>query len=78
MYKKYNSQNEVIGIVCSLCEKNYAKKSSTRPLMDHLTKEHSNILSTTNQLQKPYNENDNKSHRMVFNYFQLSYLFLKS
>ncbi|CAH1771158.1 12589_t:CDS:2, partial [Entrophospora sp. SA101] len=40
MYKKYNSQNEVIGIVCSLCEKNYAKKSSTRPLMDHLTKEH--------------------------------------
>nr|CAG8521614.1 14347_t:CDS:2 [Entrophospora candida] len=28
--------------------------------MDHLTKEHSNILSTTNQLQKPYKENDNK------------------
>src|SRR6185369_12082256 len=60
MHKKYNSQNDVIEIVCSLCEKKYAKKTSTRPLMDHLTKEHSNILSTTNQLQKPYNNNDSK------------------
>ena len=29
MYKQYNSLNEVIGIVCNLCEKKYAKKTST-------------------------------------------------
>jgi len=60
MYKQYNSLNEVIGIVCNLCEKKYAKKTSTRPLMDHLIKEHNDIITIKNQSQRPYNKDDNK------------------
>jgi len=60
MYKQYNSLNEVIGIVCNLCEKKYAKKTSTRPLMDHLIKEHNDIITIKNQSQRPYDKDDNR------------------
>ncbi len=51
MYKKYDDIEQVIAIICNLCKKEYGLKTSTRPLMDHINKEHKRNISIKQQTQ---------------------------
>ncbi len=43
--KKYDDTEQVVAIICNLCKKEYGPKTSTRPLMDHINKEHKHNIS---------------------------------
>src|SRR6266542_6088700 len=63
MYKKYDDTEQVVAIICNLCKKEYGPKISTRPLMDHINKEHKRNISIKQQtrlsfIQKPYGKVD--------------------
>src|SRR3954470_13389398 len=63
MYKKYDDTNKVVAIICNLCKKEYSSKTSTRPLMDHISKEHKHNISIKQQtrlhfVKNPYGKFD--------------------
>ena len=63
MYKKYDDMNKVVAIICNLCKKEYSPKISTRPLMDHISKEHKCNISIKQQtrlhfVKNPYGKFD--------------------
>src|SRR6266542_2331303 len=49
MYKKYDDTEQVVTIICNLCKKGYGLKTSTRPLMDYINKEHKHNISIKQQ-----------------------------
>src|SRR6266511_3684153 len=63
MYKKYDDMEQVVAIICNLCKKEYGPKTSTRPFMDYINKEHKRNISIKQQtqlsfIQKPYDKVD--------------------
>src|SRR6266542_4429968 len=63
IYKKYDDTEQVVAIIYNLYKKEYRSKTSTRPLMDHINKEHKRNISIKQQtrlsfIQKLYGKVD--------------------
>ncbi len=51
IYKKYDDTEQVVAIICNLCKKEYGSKTSTRPLIDYINKEHKHNISIKQQIR---------------------------
>src|SRR6266498_1425745 len=51
MYKKYDDTEQVVAIIYNLCKKEYRPKILTRPLINHINKEHKYNISIKQQIQ---------------------------